>query len=146
MARAIGVPGAATAEEAQRRRSVTDPPNHRIPRLRSAKSRAPRDGTRTDRAATDWPPHDRSTHDRAAARPDAAGRHAGEACCPDRPNPLGVVALCGASWAGTGVALGLAGLPPLWAGALGYLLSPVPALAILAAAQALRHDAEEAFG
>src|SRR6056297_1331086 len=133
MARAIGVPGAATAEEAQRRRSVTDPPNHRIPRLRSAKSRAPRDGTRTDRAATDWPPHewsahdwsthDWSTHDRAAARPNAAGRHAGEACCPDRPNPLGVVALCGASWAGTGVALGLAGLPPLWAGALGYLLS-----------------------
>ena len=52
--------------------------------------------------------------------------------CVRRPNPLGIVALSGAAWIGTGAALGLAGLPPLWAAGLGYLLAPVIVLALLA--------------
>jgi hypothetical protein len=53
--------------------------------------------------------------------------------CLRRPNPLGIVALSGAAWLGTGLALALAGLPPLWAAGLGYLLAPLAVLALLAA-------------
>ena len=57
----------------------------------------------------------------------------GPSICAQRPNPLGIVALSGAAWIGTGAALAVAGLPPLWAAGLGYLLAPVLVLALLAA-------------
>ncbi len=62
---------------------------------------------------------------------------AGAVCLP-RPNPLGIVALSGVAWLVLGVALARAGLSPLWAAGLGYLLSPVPVLALLVARQAGR--------